>query len=92
MQKKRSPSAKIRIYLRIRRLPDSPPLRASNKKQFEQQQQQQQQQLQQLWLNVVCFCSMLIFLLNVDFSFKNGPVLDETCKKMCCSLLESRVS
>ena len=37
------------------------PSRARNKKQFEQQQQQQQQQLQQLWLNVDFFCSMLIF-------------------------------
>ena len=71
VQKKRSPSANLTVYLKIRRLPDSPPSRTrfSNKKQqFEQQQQQQQQQLQQLWL-------------DVDFCFQNCPFGDETCKK-----------
>ena len=60
---KRSPSRKVRVYPKLRRLLGSPP-RARNKKQLfeqQQQQQQQQQQLQQLWLNVDFVCSMLFF-------------------------------
>ena len=76
---KRSPSAKMTVYLRIQ-TPWQRPLRArflNKKQQFEQQQQQQQQQLQQLWL-------------NVDFCFQNCTFWDETAKKGCCSLLESK--
>ena len=78
VQKKYHPPKKLGS-IRSSRGSLTAPSRARNKKQFEQQQQQQQQQLQQLWLNVDLFCSMLS--LNVDVCFQNCPVLDETCKQ-----------
>ena len=39
---------------------------------------------------LICSSRCCFFLLNVDFCFQNCRVLDETCKKRCCSLLESR--
>ena len=71
---KRSPSAKMAVYLRIRRLPDSPLARPEQ---------------ETIWATTATTTATVaaavaqcwFFLLNVDFCFQNCPVLDETCKK-----------
>ena len=87
---KRSPSAKISTYLRIRRLPDSPLARPEQETIWATTATTTATvaaAVAQCWfflLNVVFFCSMLMF------AFKIVQLGMRPAKKGCCSLLESR--
>ena len=78
---KRSPSRKIRVYPKLQRLPDSPLARPEQETIWATTATTTATvaaAVAQCWfflLDVVFFCSMLIF------GFQNCPVLDETCKK-----------
>ena len=81
---KRSPSTKMRNYLQIQRLPDSPLARPEQETIIRATTATitatatVAAAVAQCWFLSAQCC---FFLLNVDFCFQNCPVWDETCKK-----------